>query len=711
MISTQKSYKIHFGDEKKTPRENPNEQFNEEIPTDNVNCFEEFTFLDYNSSSTIEYLKEYFLTTFSQKYKRYNFCKCVLSVFYKKSNKYFLLSRDVKKKLSDFKYKELFLIKTNTLCDCELKMYKTYMNMEKFDVITKLKEVSEKANDLEEESNLKLEEYQKKLEKLQKELEETQKKCKELQKENDALTKKEELEQNSTMEKFYDIIVDIKSIKGINKEGWPIKFSEEGKKKYEEYKKLDSIILGVLGNNNKGKSFLLNKLSKIPLISGNGIHTEGLSVKYPELEEYKGRKLILLDSAGLETPVLKSDDNIKEENEKEREKEELVDKEKEQNKEFKENARDKIMTELFLQNFIIEVSNILLVVVGHLTYSEQLLINKIKVESKRRNKNMIFIIHNLQLFRKKSQVEGYIKNTLLKCSTFNLKKRTWISTRKDEHKKEENKNEIKEEDININNNEPKKHIVNIVNDENVKDESKLNNVHFTEILNYEGKNKLYIYHLILACEGSEAGDIYNQYAYDFIEHVYNVIPEPKQFDILEKITEQFKAQSSNFFHDTIEKIPFNKNFIEEKRIKLEKEEDLVLKKCYTDELGFSSFKTGDFEPKFNYFKPDENTLEIRVEVPGNKTCDVFHRIIGDETIITVKGEKLKDSVPKKPEDDLRNIREFSKFELNIPLKVEEFEIKSTKPKEGFPKWVSGVCLIQYELATKAEKTETKEEQL
>jgi hypothetical protein len=38
------------------------------------------------------------------------------------------------------------------------------------------------------------------------------------------LTKKEELEQNSTMEKFYDIIVDIKSIKSINKEGWPIKF-------------------------------------------------------------------------------------------------------------------------------------------------------------------------------------------------------------------------------------------------------------------------------------------------------------------------------------------------------------------------------------------------------------------------------------------------------------------------------------------------------
>ena len=28
------------------------------------------------------------------------------------------------------------------------------------------------------------------------------------------------------------------------------------------------------------------------------------------------------------------------------------------------------------------------------------------------------------------------------------------------------------------------------------------------------------------------------------------------------------------------------------------------------------------EPKYNYFKPDENTLEIRLEVPGNVNCDV-----------------------------------------------------------------------------------------
>ena len=65
------------------------------------------------------------------------------------------------------------------------------------------------------------------------------------------------------------------------------------------------------------------------------------------------------------------------------------------------------MTELFIQNFQIKVSDILLIVVGKLTYSEQLLINKIKVESKKQNKGRIFIVHNLQEFRTIEQVQNY----------------------------------------------------------------------------------------------------------------------------------------------------------------------------------------------------------------------------------------------------------------------------------------------------------------
>ena len=53
----------------------------------------------------------------------------------------------------------------------------------------------------------------------------------------------------------------------------------------------------------------MSKISKIDLPSGTSISTEGLSIKYPEIEKYQNRNIALLDSAGLETPVLKETDN------------------------------------------------------------------------------------------------------------------------------------------------------------------------------------------------------------------------------------------------------------------------------------------------------------------------------------------------------------------------------------------------------------------
>ena len=97
--------------------------------------------------------------------------------------------------------------------------------------------------------------------------------------------------------------MDIKSIKDIS-EGWNIKMSKRAKENYENFKNEKIIKIGVIGNSNKGKSFLLSKISKIDLPSGTSITTEGLSIKYPELDLYKNRRIALLDSAGLETPVL-----------------------------------------------------------------------------------------------------------------------------------------------------------------------------------------------------------------------------------------------------------------------------------------------------------------------------------------------------------------------------------------------------------------------
>ena len=64
-------------------------------------------------------------------------------------------------------------------------------------------------------------------------------------------------------------------------------------------KKNEKLIkIGVVENMNKGKSFILSKLSKIELLAGTSINTKGISVKYPKLKNTSNREYILVDSAG-----------------------------------------------------------------------------------------------------------------------------------------------------------------------------------------------------------------------------------------------------------------------------------------------------------------------------------------------------------------------------------------------------------------------------
>jgi hypothetical protein len=180
-------------------------------------------------------------------------------------------------------------------------------------------------------------------------------------------------ENNFDPTQFYDVIVSINSIKDINK-GWKIKFSDRFNKNYKNIVNSKVLKIGIIGNSNKGKSFILSKLSRINLPSGTSIRTEGLSIKYPDLGIYKNRRITLLDSAGLETPVISGEgENIISDN---------VSSDitvNDVSERFKEKSREKIITESFLQNYIIHNSDILIVVVGILTYSEQKILNRINM--------------------------------------------------------------------------------------------------------------------------------------------------------------------------------------------------------------------------------------------------------------------------------------------------------------------------------------------
>ena len=114
----------------------------------------------------------------------------------------------------------------------------------------------------------------------------------------------------------YDIILDITSFRDLIKEGWVVKYNkEEGKKKYLQKKDEPTIVVGVIGNGNKGKSFILEKLSGYEIPKGFNVKTIGLSIRYGTSKEHN---VAILDSAGQETPLLKMEkENLIEEKKEE----------------------------------------------------------------------------------------------------------------------------------------------------------------------------------------------------------------------------------------------------------------------------------------------------------------------------------------------------------------------------------------------------------
>ena len=443
---------------------------------------------------------------------------------------------------------------------------------------------------------------------------------------------------------FYDIIVDIKSVKDICK-GWNIKMSEKAEKEYEELKKGKVIKIGVIGNANKGKSFLLSKISQINLPVGTNIRTEGLSIKYPELEKFQNRRIVLLDSAGLETPVL---------NEEEKDEKDL----------FKEKSRDKLITELFLQNYIINNSDILIIVVGILTYSEQKLLNKIKLQLKNSKlRKSLFVIHNLMTFTKMSQVNEYIETILKKSITFKLEEGHKIST-------------------------------------SVED---IKGLYFVE-KNDDKDPDFQIYHYMMANEGSEAGNYLNDFTRDQLNKFF-IVTIDKPFDIIETLKERFVDMSKEMFEKTDEILLENFDNTDNKLIKLNKPNNITLKKCLIDELGFSNLRTNGFMPLYNYYRKGDKLI-VRLEAPGNCTLQSSLENIGEYVTIRIKGVKKKDKEPEDVKDNIYTNREIGDFSLDIGLKASEYILKSEDPKIIAK---NGVFVIEYTIEENKKKvTEYKQ---
>jgi HSP20 family molecular chaperone IbpA len=426
---------------------------------------------------------------------------------------------------------------------------------------------------------------------------------------------------------FYDVIVSIQSITDIIK-GWKIKFSQRYLDDKNNMINAKMLKIGIIGNSNKGKSFILSKLSKFQLPSGMSIKTEGLSIKYPDLTEYKNRKIVLLDSAGLETPVL--NDNFKKS-------ETDIDY-------FKDKSREKIATELFLQNYIIHNSDILIVVVGILSYSEQKILNRIKSElqGSKPNNISLYIIHNLMMFTTIDEVEAYIQGTLLKSATFKLEKQEIINSSKEEQK---------------------------------------------GVYYYEKINDMQIFHLIFANDYSDAGKYYNDFTLSVLESSYGLkIINSQRFDIVQTVKDRFKLVAKDIFEDLQGEIEFEntENLI---KLKMVGNKSLSLKQIFINEIGLQNMING-YEPGYDYYKTDKEIV-VKIEAPGK--CEIKSDInsISGFLVIKITGSKEKEN-----QNYPCGGRKFGKFTLEIPIKQENFWLKNQQPKITKE---DGIFTISYEI--------------
>jgi hypothetical protein len=469
----------------------------------------------------------------------------------------------------------------------------------------------------------------------------------------------------------YDMILDFTSFNQLKNEGWTANFTPEGYKKYLNSKEQNINVIGVVGNKNRGKSFLLGRIIKeesyVPP-SGFLVTTYGISCNFPKIykedEEIDNKRLkkikgnlpiITLDTAGKDNPLLqnafnKNSDDIG-----------II-------------SKDQKVTEIVLSDFIIQRANILIAVIEQLNFAEQemlkTLIDRLKQkEIEDHEKRKLIVIHNLMNISTNKGIEEFKKKILEKSLTFELNQQFMGDNY----------------------------------DEKYNDSEKI-----FYIQKNQKNEKLQIYHFIIGNDLNEnIKKEYNDPAFRYIRDL--IITEPqKHFDILQQFTQFIIANSKKYLCG--DKFSgFSKDDLilgkEEKRLvyitkeKKETAEKIIIPiKLNNKDIKFETKKfkydgenyifLNNIEPRYSakiYKKSEEEIyLQIIFEMFGNVTIS-NHMIDYDEDnddyiIISIKGETKENRKQDKTLIKLNgNELKYSDFEFQVKIK----KIIPYKNKNGF----------------------------
>ena len=446
----------------------------------------------------------------------------------------------------------------------------------------------------------------------------------------------------------YDIVIDIDSLESLGKKcfensndswdnlnipqkGWNIYFKDF--EKYHKFKEIKTKILGIVGNSNRGKTFILQKITGMNLYPRFSVKTKGISLKFPDTPD---RNVTILDSAGLESPLLENDDsaNIFEGGFSKFSRINAI----------KKIAKDKLMTEKFLRDFILHYSNVIIAVVNILTYEEQVFLQGLtNLCSKEKKK--LFIIHNLSVFVEVDQVKQYIDEVLLNSSTFQLKKNKMI-------------------------------LANLLNEL----PEKKNELYFTEIL--EDNEDIEVFHFLMANDNSKAGYYFNEPTINFIRAQIEIDNDLKKFDILQEIKKYLITFSKKYMTELLDEKSFNED---DRLIRLKNEDAQItyFDRCL-DEVDFNG---RSFEPNYCYYPCNdglENWFVVALEIYGtlkDVKCNVS--IKNGYYYFEVSGERIANPSLKTNADSSKSgsTVTIGNFSVKFHIKYSSLKLKSLTPKK------------------------------
>ena len=217
---------------------------------------------------------------------------------------------------------------------------------------------------------------------------------------------------------MYDAVFKCESIEKLKDTGWEYTFTEAFVKRFQREDDSKKFCrLCILGETNKGKTYILNLLTNNKLKSGIQHKTDGPSCKFTDFKfsgnkmtetgEKSDDKFLVFDSAGRSEPLLKN------------EKDNINYKDEELKRRVESKKRDLRLSEEFMKNLLIKNSKIISAVVNQLSLSEQIFLYELKNDA---NFEELYVIHNLFNFKHKKEMQDYINDTIVHSLYFDITK-------------------------------------------------------------------------------------------------------------------------------------------------------------------------------------------------------------------------------------------------------------------------------------------------